>query len=199
MLLVLSSDQKEHLSLLSEVDEVISREFCRIAVEFIKSGINPKKYQVAAQKLNVDIVNLRQCVEAIMHILSECTKLQINEIDFQDSIITLDISDELKGFLLELYMNNRDEIRSTLSDMSLILPHFKNLEWRFDVQLASRMMSYQTTPEILMRWHIDNGISTDTHVLQTDPVNLIHLTKVLEEALGEMKTAHCRRIARNIK
>ena len=199
MLLVLNDDQKEHLTLLTDVDVEIAREFSRIAVDFIKNGTNTKKYQIAAQKLNLDVKRIRQSIEAIMHILTECSKLQINEIDFQDSIITLGLPDELNECLLQFYLDNQDEIRSVLIDMSLVLPHFENLEWRFDVQLASRMLSYQTTPQVMLKFHINNGIDKDVRVLQTDPVNLVHMTKVLEEALSEMKTAHCRRIARNIK
>ena len=44
----------------------------------------------------------------------------------------------------------------------------------------------------------DSGDVSRT-VLQTDPVNLLHLTKVLDEALQEMKSPYCRRIVRNIK
>ena len=39
----------------------------------------------------------------------------------------------------------------------------------------------------------------DTQLLQTDPVNLVHLTKSLEGALAELKSQHCRRIMRSIK
>lgn len=36
------------------------------------------------------------------------------------------------------------------------------------------------------------------HVLEAEPADLLHLTKNLEEALQEMKTAHCKRIVRNL-
>ena len=39
----------------------------------------------------------------------------------------------------------------------------------------------------------------DSHLMQTDPSNLVHLTQSLESALAELKTQHCRRIMRNIK
>ena len=38
----------------------------------------------------------------------------------------------------------------------------------------------------------------ESHILQTDPVNLRHLTQSLDEALQEIKTQHSRRILRNI-
>lgn len=199
MLLVLSDDQKEHLALLSNVDEEIAKEFCRIAVDFIKNGVNMKKYHTAAQKLSLEARLIRESVEAIMHILSECAKLEINEVDFKDSVLAVGLSQELNDCLLEFYLDNRDEIRGILDDMSLVLPHYDDLEWRFDVQLASRSLSYQTVPKIMMKFHLKSGVKEDMKVLQTDPVNLLHMTQVLEGALAEIKSAHCRRITRNIK
>ena len=66
---------------------------------------------------------------------------QLNEIDFQDSIITLGFSEELCSLLLELYLSNRNEIRSILSHMSMDLPHYHSLQWRFDVQVNLTSLS----------------------------------------------------------
>lgn len=123
----------------------------------------------------------------------------LNEIDFQDSIMTLGFSTEMQQTLLQLYLQNHREIRTVLSEMTMDLPHYHNLEWRFDVQLASRSLRRQTTPNILFKLHTEDSGIRETHVLQTDPVNLVHLTKVLDEALQEIKSPYCRRIVRNIK
>lgn len=199
MLLVLSDDQKQHLALLNTVDPQVAREFCKIAVEFLQNGINAKKYQMAAQKLELDSKLVEHCVQAIMNLISEAAKLFLVEADFKDSLVSLDFHEDVSDALVAFYEENRQEIREILSKLELNLPQYKNLEWRFDVQLASRMMTYQTTPQVLLKLHLNNGASDDVHVLQTDPVNLRHMTQVLEEALNEIKTAHCRRIARNIK
>ena len=37
---------------------------------------------------------------------------------------------------LQLYLENRNEIRKLLGELSLELPHYHNLEWRFDVQVV---------------------------------------------------------------
>ena len=213
MLLLLSDEQKQHLSLLNSVDSEIAKEFCRIAVGFIQDGINVKKYQTASQKLSLEYKLVQQCIEATMNLLSESSKLMLHEVDFKDSLLTLDLAEDVNNALIEFYTENRDSIRDILSKLSLVLPHYKDLEWRFDVQLASRMLTYQTTPQILLKLYTNNGSKTtsknvddntpensnDVTILQTDPVNLVHLTHVFEGALNEMKTAHCRRIARNIK
>ncbi|XP_033759371.1 COMM domain-containing protein 2-like isoform X2 [Pecten maximus] len=168
-------------------------------MEFIRKGSNRKIYQGAAQKLKVDAETIQHGVEGLMYLLTESSKLMLNEIDFQDSILTLGFSDDMRQTLLELYLQNRREIRAIMSEMSMELPHYQNLEWRFDVQLASRSLRRQTTPLVTFKLHIEDDGERETKVLQTDPVNLVHLTKVLDEALQEMKSPYCRRIVRNIK
>ena len=82
---------------------------------------------------------------------------QVNELDFQDSIMVLGFPEELNKELLALYQENCKEIRSILSSMSMDLPHYHNLEWRFDVQLASRSLQRQTQPVVMLRLHIKDG------------------------------------------
>ena len=65
-------------------------------------------------------------------------------------------------------------------------------------QLASRSLRHQTNPTILLKLHTDDSGTKETQLLQTDPVNLVHLTQSLEGALAEIKSQHCRRIIRNI-
>lgn len=199
MLLVLSDEHKEHLSFLTKVDVEVVREFCRISVEFARKGTNRKVYQSAAQKLKVDVETVEHGVEGLMYLLTECSKLTVNEIDFLDSISVLGFPEDLNKELLGLYQENCKEIRAVLSEMSLNLPHYHDLEWRCDVQLASRALQRQAQPSILLRLHTKQGEECESTLLQTDPANLVHITKSLEEALAEIKTQHCRRIMRNIK
>jgi len=50
MLLVLSEEHKEHLGFLTRVDVEVVKEFCRISLEFIRKGSNPRVYQTAARE-----------------------------------------------------------------------------------------------------------------------------------------------------
>lgn len=190
---------KKHLSFLIDIDQPVLQEFCKISLEFIKKGTKDKVYQSAAQKLGVSAETVQQGVEGLMYLLTESSKLLISEIDFQDSIMTLGFTEERRQTLLQMYLQHRKEIREILNEMSMDLPHYHNLEWRFDVELASRSLRHQVTPVITMKLHTKDCDKISTQVLQTDPVNLVHLTKVLDEALQEMKSPYCRRIVRNIK
>ena len=60
--------------------------------------------------------------------------------------------------LTQLYQENCHEVRAILSQMTMDLPHYHNLEWRLDVQLASRSLQQQADPSLTLRLHTkDNG------------------------------------------
>ncbi|XP_039614037.1 COMM domain-containing protein 2 [Polypterus senegalus] len=199
MLLVLSDEQKEHLSILTEVDVAVVAEFGRIAMEFLRRGSNPKIYEGAARKLNVAVESVQHGVEGLMYLLTESSKLMISEVDFQDSVLVLGFSEGLNKLLLQLYLDNHKEIRSILGELAPHLPHYHNLEWRLDVQLASRALRQQIKPVVSFKLHLEQNGEKTAKVVQTDPATLLHLIQQMERALGEMKTNHCRRIVRNIK
>ncbi|KAK1168516.1 COMM domain-containing protein 2 isoform X2 [Acipenser oxyrinchus oxyrinchus] len=199
MLLVLTDEHKEHLAFLPEVDSAVVGEFGRIALEFLKKGSNSKIYEGAARKLNVAVDTVQHGVEGLMYLLTESSKLMISEVDFQDSVVVLGFPEELNKLLLQLYLDNQKEIRNILSELAPNLPHYHNLEWRLDVQLASRALRQQIKPTVTFKLHLEQNGEESAKVLQTDPATLLHLIHQLEQALGEMKTTHCRRIVRNIK
>ncbi|POI33040.1 hypothetical protein CIB84_003209 [Bambusicola thoracicus] len=111
MLLVLSEEQKAHLGCLSRVG--------------------------GAGKLNAGVDTVQHGVEGLMYLLTESSKLMVSEVDFQDSIHVLGFSDELNKLLLQLYLDNRKEIRSILGELAPKLPGYHSLEWRLDVQVTS--------------------------------------------------------------
>ncbi|XP_019899848.1 COMM domain-containing protein 2 isoform X1 [Esox lucius] len=179
--------------------KTVVSEFGRIAVEFLRRGTNPKIYEGAARKLSADAETVQHGVEGLMYLLTESSKLMISEVDFQDSVLVLGFTDELNQLLLQLYLEHRKEVRHILSELTPSLPHYHNLEWRLDVQVASRALRQQVKPTVSMKLHLEDRGEKSAKVLQTDPATLIHLIQELEKALAELKTTHCRRILRNIK
>ncbi|XP_012580216.1 PREDICTED: COMM domain-containing protein 2 isoform X2 [Condylura cristata] len=182
MLLDLSEEHKEHLAFLPQVDCAVVAEFGRIAVEFLRRGSNPKIYEGAARKLNVSSDTVQHGVEGLTYLLTESSKLMISELDFQDSVFVLGFSEELNKLLLQLYLDNRKEIRTILSEL-----------------LASRSLRQQIKPSVTIKLHLHQNDDHSTRVLKTDPATLLHLVQQLEQALEEMKTNHCRRVVRSIK
>ncbi|XP_061593416.1 COMM domain-containing protein 2 [Cololabis saira] len=199
MLLVLSEDHKEHLSFLPEVEPSVVGEFGRIALEFLRRGSSPKIYEGAARKLGVAVEMVQHGVEGLMFLMAESSKHMISEVDFMDSVLVLGFSEELNQILLQLYQQHHGQIRSILSQLVPSQPAYHNLEWRLDVQLASRSIRQQVVPMVTMRLLLTGSQEGVGRVLQTDPSTLLHLISTLEAALAAMKTSHARRILRNIK
>ncbi|XP_022623678.1 COMM domain-containing protein 2 [Seriola dumerili] len=203
MLLVLSDDHKEHLAFLPTVDTAVVGEFGRIALEFLRRGSSPKIYEGAARKLSVPVDMVQHGVEGLMFLMTESSKHMISEVDFLDSVLALGFGDELNQMLLQLYLQHHSQIRSILSQLPSNLPAYQNLEWRLDVQLASRSARQQVIPALTMRLLLTRGSDSRSdhsiRVLQADPSTLLHLISTLEAALAAMKTSHSRRILRNIK
>uniref|UniRef100_A0A2K6U3Q8 COMM domain-containing protein n=1 Tax=Saimiri boliviensis boliviensis TaxID=39432 RepID=A0A2K6U3Q8_SAIBB len=185
MLLELSEEHKEHLAFLPQEDSAVVAEFGRTAVEFLRCCTNPKIYEGAARKLNVSSDTVQHGVEGLTYLLTERSKLKTSELDFQDSVF--------------LYLDNRKEIRTILSESAPSLPSYHNLEWRLDEQLASRSLRQQIKPAVAIKLYLNQNGDHDTKVLRTDPATLLHLVQQLEQALEEMKTNHYRRVVRNIK
>jgi len=199
MLLVFEDVHKEHLSFIVDLEEEVLREFCKISLNFIRKGANPKIFNGAAQKLGVAVETVQRGVEGLMFLLTEASRMMLSEIDFHDTILTLGVGEVGRAVLCEVYLGARREVRSILSASSLHLPHYHNLEWRFDVQLACRSLRHQVVPSVLLRLTTEEEGQKSHKLLTTDPGNLVHLTNKLDQALQEMKSGYCRRVARNIK
>ncbi|XP_035800140.1 COMM domain-containing protein 2 isoform X2 [Amphiprion ocellaris] len=177
MLLVLSEEHKEHLAFLPKVD---TKEKLCVPVEIVQHG-----------------------VEGLMFLMLESSKHMLSEVDFLDSVLVLGFDEELNQILLQLYLQHHNQIRSILSHLPSSLPAYHNLEWRLDIQLASRLCRQQVIPMLTMRLLLTRGCDShsdySSRVLQADPSTLLYLISTLEAALAAIKTSHGRRILRNIK
>jgi len=123
----------------------------------------------------------------------------VSEIEFQDSILVLGFNSEIQAELVKCYLENNHEIRSLLTSLDLGIPHYHNLEWRLDVQIASRSLRRPIEPTLLLGLQLQKDGKINNTVLEADPSNIIHMTEVLDQALQESKSHHCRRIMRSIK
>ncbi|XP_034177219.2 COMM domain-containing protein 2-like [Osmia lignaria lignaria] len=202
MLLPLKPDHKKHVLLLVEHTPQVLQDFCKLVIDYLQKGPNFKLYNAAAQKLQVDINMIKNSVEGLVNLLLESCKYKLSSEDFRDSIISLGFSEEQEIILSKLYNVKKDEILDTLTNIGFKLPEYHDMEWRFEVQIASRSLLKQIAPLITLDFSIknpDKDESIDHVLLQTDPVNLLHITQELEEALQEGRSQHIRRLSRVVK
>eukprot|EP01116_Phalansterium_solitarium_P019168 TRINITY_DN5274_c2_g1_i1.p1 TRINITY_DN5274_c2_g1~~TRINITY_DN5274_c2_g1_i1.p1 ORF type:complete len:234 (+),score=53.67 TRINITY_DN5274_c2_g1_i1:102-704(+) len=194
--LVLSDKLKGDLQFFEGTSPEVVKEFVRISLEFIRKGANPKLYNSAAKSLAVEVRRVEAVVEATAQLFAEAAKLQLSEADFADSLSVLGLAPDLNQLLNILYLEHRSEIRQIQKELSFDMAHYSNLDWRLDVQVASRALRSQLNAMFVLKLDtLENG-ETQSHMLQSDYTNLKHLADELDDALKEIRSAHVRRIAR---
>ncbi|EFN77282.1 COMM domain-containing protein 2 [Harpegnathos saltator] len=202
MLLTLKPDHKKHVLFLTEQSSPVLQDFCKLALDYLQKGPNVKMYNAAAQKLNVELDVIENSVKGLVNLLLESCKHKLNAEDFRDSVIALGFTEEKEAILSKLYDVKKDEVTDTLEEIGFQLPKYHDMEWRFEVQTASRCLLKQVAPLVTLDLSLKNPNNSDEieHVLlQTDPTNLLHITQQLEEALQESRSQHIRRISKAIK
>ncbi|XP_018323434.1 COMM domain-containing protein 2 [Agrilus planipennis] len=204
MLLSLNSDHKEHLSLLTKQPVEVLVDFCKLAINLIQSGPEIKLYKAAAQKLEVELTVIQNCVYGLVNLLLQFCKYNLNESDFRDSVLTIGFSSEQQVILNKFYQSKKKEIIEILEKLEVNDVHYNNLEWRFEVEVSSRSLLHRADPIVAMnlnlkRPHNTDGFPTvDSIFLQTDPTNLVHIAKELENCLQQSRSRHFRRIQKGL-
>jgi len=203
MILVFDEKHKADLAFIERLAPGVLNEFCKLAIQFIKTGANKNASNIflgASQKLGVTKEEIQHCVEGLVHLFTESAKHKLSEVDFLDSLLFLELSSELKDLLKEHYLTNIEDFRNVLSDLSFELPHYQNLSWRLDMQIASRTQYQQFKPEFILELTTVQGEEQPRkQLLQADYSNMKRLCTELENALKEAQSGHTRRVVRSIR
>lgn len=219
---LIKQEQDKHLKFVLNQSEEVLIEFCKLAIEYISNGINEKKCTIAARKLETTFDTVKSCVEALVCLLIDCTKLHITEEDFQ-SLKALEFTDGQTAILWQFVSSKRNLVENILKHSNDGELHFRDLEWRLEAKVASRSLHKQATPVIAMKLHLDSEVvnehkekleqdgklevddsvgkqNTRKEVLfQTDPTSLVHLIQVLEQALIDSKTHRVRNFVKSFQ
>ncbi|KAK3925664.1 COMM domain-containing protein 2, partial [Frankliniella fusca] len=180
-------------------------DFCRLALDYLKKGPNLKLYSAAAQKLQVEVNVIQLAVEGLVYLIVKSRQHNLSKTDFRELILSSGFTEEQEAALNELHDSNEVDIDSALSYLAPSLMHYHDLEWRFDVQVASRSLIRQTIPKVTLKLTLQESPQAEEEVkykcllLETDPNNLKHLIQKLDEALVEMSSQHSRRLQRIFK
>ncbi|XP_062563047.1 COMM domain-containing protein 2 [Armigeres subalbatus] len=216
---LIKQGQDKHLKFVLGQPEEVLIEFCKLAIEYISNGINEKKCSVAAKKLDTTFDTIKSCVEALVCLLIDCTKLHITEEQFQ-TLSTLQFTDGQIAILWQFISSKRNLVENILKHSPDSELHFRDLEWRLEAKVASRSLNKQATPIIAMKLHLDSEVVNEHKeclqsselvepdersatrkevLLQTDPTSLVHLIQVLEQALIDSKTHRVRNFVKSFQ
>lgn len=137
-------------------------------------------------------------MQSLTVLFAEASKLVLNEKDFMESLAVLSWPRGLGEAVMGHYIERRDEIRSVLSELTLKFPKYVDLDWRLDVQVASRTVQSQTNPVYLLCLRLEDAPVSELR-MQTDYSSLKHICEKLEQALAEARSTTLLRVSRKIK
>ncbi|GAV03209.1 hypothetical protein RvY_13668 [Ramazzottius varieornatus] len=201
MLLNIDATLRDQLQVIEEVDVDTAQEFCQFALQLLEKGPQPKLLEKAAMKLNWTAEKLQTILEAITELARRSAK--DNTIDKEEvSTVLRDagISPTIAEVLAEFCSSSRAALHGYLHNIHCKTPRLKRLEWRLEVEIASRTVQNSVKPHLLLQLELENSQrSSKVHTLQMDIPTLLHVTEELEQALREVKSTHARKIMRNIK
>jgi hypothetical protein len=125
----------------------------------------------------------------------------LKEEELKDSLAIAGLENELIEEILGASKASFHLIQDYLKNLKIEVLAFRSLEWRVDIKLATRSLSKCIEPEIVLKLNLCKGPNKDleSHLLQTDVTNLVHLTNTLENALNEIKTNYCRKVFRSTR
>ncbi|KAF7996780.1 hypothetical protein HCN44_002426 [Aphidius gifuensis] len=189
----LKDDHKNHLLFLEKQPVQVVQDFCKLAIDYLNKGPNQKIYATAAQKLDVEAEIIQASIEGLINLLLECIKHKLTIDDLKKLLLNLGFDEEKESVISQLYISKQNDISKALENTGFKLPQYHNMEWRFEVQVASRLVPSQIIPTMTLDFELKNTDSTDKieHVtLQTDAPNLLHLCQVIENAIKEGKSQH---------
>ncbi|XP_035900659.1 COMM domain-containing protein 2 [Anopheles stephensi] len=208
---IIRPEQAIQLRFLLEQPEEVLIEFCKLAIEYINSGINEKKCTVAAKKLSSTYDTVRGALEALVALLIDSTKIAISEREFYAAVQTSleGIDQKQSEILWQFITSKRNLVDNVMRASCQDEVYFRDLEWRIEGRIASRSLRSQATPVIKMKFHLDTECvseyreklhstpDTEKHtrrevLAETDPIMLQHMIQVLEQALLEARTRRVR-------
>jgi hypothetical protein len=206
----ISDELASDLRLLSQLpsDEEV-KEFCKMSTQIFLQGqlqnsdkfkgnfISKKILEKAAAKLSIeDPEKIDNCIGAIAYLYNEAAKFQASPEHLAKDLQNAGIS--FYEIVSCHFAENQDSFQEFISKNSesfLFLFHYSKLDWRLDCVIASRCKMDQVTPMFTLKLETKSKAGKlDSHFFQTDPVNLIHITNVLENALAELKSKEVKKI-----
>uniref|UniRef100_A0A182TUS3 COMM domain-containing protein n=1 Tax=Anopheles melas TaxID=34690 RepID=A0A182TUS3_9DIPT len=213
-------EQAKQLRFLLDQPEEVLIEFCKLAIEYINSGINEKKCTIAAKKLSTTYETVRGALEALVALLIDSTKLALSEREFHTVVqAALEaINEKQTEILWQFITSKRTLVDNVLRASCQDELYFRDLEWRIEGRIASRTIRSQATPVIRMKFHLDTECVSEYRdklhpgpmdhgpeaeatrqpptrrevLAETDPAMLQHMIQVLEQALLEARTRRVR-------
>ncbi|KAH7491666.1 hypothetical protein KRP22_002865 [Phytophthora ramorum] len=195
------------LEAVAQASDLSSENFgavCKLAVRLFGSEKQSKRRLTRAASVSGwETEQVEQAVLAIAKILMDGAKAEMSEHAFRLVLKGMALPEHHVDVLAQLYEAHVKDIRECVSrETGTSVPHYRNLEWRIDLELGTRFHRNKPKPIVTLRLDTATQTSTSTvpllhsTCLRVDYDGLKMMQRQLETALKEVDSVHCSRIQR---
>lgn len=140
----LTDAHKADLDFMKDFPAEVTGEFSRLAIEFLQTGPNEKFFRQAAKKLKVPAETVEEGLSALGFLMLEAARVGLADAEMMVEALTINelgFDDAGKAAVAGHYSTNVQQLREIISTTKLTTPHYKDLEWRLDVQVRATARS----------------------------------------------------------
>lgn len=214
---------REPLARGSGSGEVVAQ-FAAAALGALEGGLavaeaSRRRCARAGKALGLPAPRVEACVRALGHVLAEAAGELLGEAQAAERLAALGVPQAAAEAAAAEYAARRDELRGWLARQrraALAAPAYSALEWRLDVQLASRARRHVAQPGYLLKLTTRQGGagggseqtyasaaarqgSTQTHWLEADYASLVAVRDAVGEAVAAARSARTARAVRQAR
>ncbi|KAG0588194.1 hypothetical protein KC19_2G223900 [Ceratodon purpureus] len=171
-------------------DVAVSQEFAKIALDrIVKSEAGTRGFAKAARVLQVSIEEVEQAVAALTTLFARAVRLHLQHAELLSLFSDAGFEDSTGEVLADMFAQRHQEL---FGIVALSGTSYGRLDWRLDIQVASRSVRQQAIPRFLLALQTTDGLKH----LEADYSVLKDVCLQLEAALAESRSTRSRRFLR---
>ncbi|CAK9232819.1 unnamed protein product [Sphagnum troendelagicum] len=188
-----SLEEEEELRIpgfLATADARVAQEFGVIALERVMTGKSGMRgFGKAAKVLQISVEEVEQGVASLTTVLARCVRYYLPRSQQLLLLTDAGLQEVAREALADLLTERQEELYGEILSS---VASYRNLNWRLDIQVASRSLQQQSRPSYLLALATSNGVKH----MEADFSVLKEVCAQLEAALAESRSAYSRRFQR---
>eukprot|EP01017_Pseudomicrothorax_dubius_P005619 TRINITY_DN11453_c0_g1_i4.p1 TRINITY_DN11453_c0_g1~~TRINITY_DN11453_c0_g1_i4.p1 ORF type:complete len:198 (-),score=62.85 TRINITY_DN11453_c0_g1_i4:140-733(-) len=183
---------------LNQVVDLEIKAFEKAILSAINLIINRDVSNTLSDLIEVDKEKAEEYIQGLSEWIIYLTKIKASEKEINNLLDYTNLTPSQREVLLKTLPTYRDQIRRVLFDTYTDdQPAFEKVEWRLDMQVASRRMDEELIPRIFVNISTRNPDSTlNKNIMETDYATLKHIVDELGLALKVSEKPEFKKLAK---
>ncbi|KAM3137096.1 hypothetical protein pb186bvf_010824 [Paramecium bursaria] len=190
--MILSDKFVQEIQSLEPLDQGTFEKVVNFSISFI---VKHDTQTTLAEVLEIDESDADRMFRLTLKLVSFFGKFRFGDREFKSNIEFLKLSQAKKTFFLQVMESNSQQLHKRLSFVeSDGMPYFKNLEWRYDIQIASRAYEQEIKPRIFLKFDLENDQKQDHIIIESDYANLKNMREEISYLVAQLESSKQQKI-----